>query len=91
MGLYLGKKVGVCDAPLSYVVCLNANVPAIAPPRQAGEPHFKTYESIEGDLTAPLSHTHALFKVNNGTVFNLVKLSAQGSDVAIRIASFCKT
>jgi hypothetical protein len=32
MGLYLGKKVGVRHAPLSYVVCLNSDVPAIAPP-----------------------------------------------------------
>jgi hypothetical protein len=75
MGLYLGKKVGVRNAPLSYVVCLDANVPAIAPPQQAGEPHSKMYESIEGDLTVHLLHTHALFKVNNGTVFNLVESS----------------
>ncbi len=75
MGLYLGKKVGVCNAPLSYVVCLDANVPAIAPPRQAGEPQSKMYKSIEGDLTARYSHTHALFKVDNCTVFNLVESS----------------
>jgi hypothetical protein len=75
MGLYLGKKVGVHNAPLSYVVHLNANVLAIAPTCQAGEPHSKMYESIEGDLTARLLHTHTLFKVNNGTVFNLVELS----------------
>jgi hypothetical protein len=91
LGLYLGKKVGACNAPLSYVVCLDANVPAIAPPRQAGEPHSEMYKSIEGDLTARLSHTHALFKVNNGTIFDLVELSTQGSNVAPTIAPFCKT
>jgi hypothetical protein len=91
MGFYLGKKVGVCNAHLSYVICLDANVPAIAPPCQAGEPHFKTYELIRGDLTARLLHTHTLFKVNNGTAFNLVKSSTQGSDVALMIAPCCKT
>jgi hypothetical protein len=91
MGLYLEKKVGVCNAPLSYIVCLNSNVPAIAPPHQAGEPHSEMYESIEGDLTACLLYTHTLFKVNNGTVFNLVELSTRGSDVAPTIAPFCKT
>jgi hypothetical protein len=91
MGLYPGKKVGVCNAPLSYVVCLDANVPAIAPTSQAGEPHSKMYKSIEGDLTARLSHTHALFKVDNGTVFDLIESSTQGSNVAPKIAPFCKT
>jgi hypothetical protein len=91
MGLYLGKKVGVCNTPLSYVLCLDANVSAIAPPCQAGEPHSKMYESIEGDLTARLLHTHALFKVNNGTVFDLVESSTRGSNVAPTIAPFCKT
>ncbi len=92
MGLYLGKKVGVRNAPLSYIVCLNANVLAIAPLCQAGEPHSETYKLIEKDLTARrLSHTHALFKVNNGTVIDLVELSNQGSNVAPTIAPFRKT
>jgi hypothetical protein len=91
MGLYLGKKVGVRNAPLSYVVRLDANVPAITPPRQAGEPHSEMYKPIEGDSTVRLLHTHALFKVNNGTVFDLVESSIQGSDVPPMIAPFCKT
>ncbi len=91
MGLYLGKKVGVCNAPLSYVIRLDANVPAIAPPCQAGEPHSEMYESVEGDSTARLLHTHNLFKVNNGTVFDLVESFTQGSNVAPMIAPFCKT
>jgi hypothetical protein len=90
MGLYLGKKVGVFNAPLSYVVHLDANVPAIAPPFQAGEPHSEMYKSIEGDSTARLLHTHTLFKVNNGTVFNLVESYTQGSNVPPTIAPFCK-
>ncbi len=47
MGLYLGKKVGVRNAPLSYVICLDSNMTAISPPGQAGEPCSKMYKSIE--------------------------------------------
>ncbi len=39
MVLYLGQKVGVCDAPLAYVVWAAAIVPAVPPPLQAGKPH----------------------------------------------------
>jgi hypothetical protein len=42
MGLYLEKKVGAHNAPLSYVDRLVANVPAIDLPCQAGGPHSKT-------------------------------------------------
>ncbi len=91
MGLYLGKKVGVRNAPLSYLVHLYSNVLAIAPPRQAGEPHSEMDKLIEGDLTARLLHTHALFKIDNGTVFDLVESTTQGSNVALTIAPFHKT
>ena len=83
MVLFLGKKVGVRvrDAHLSYIVRPVENVTVIPPPRQVGEPHSEMYKSIEGDLTARLPHAHALFKVDNGTVFDLVELSTCGSDV----------
>jgi len=46
---------------------------------------------LKGILTARFLHTHALFKVDNGTVFNLVQLFTQGSNVAPTIAPFRKT
>jgi hypothetical protein len=49
------------------------------------------YKLVEGDLTACLLHTHALFKVDNGTVFDLIESSTQGSNVAPTIAPFRKT
>jgi hypothetical protein len=88
--LHLGKKVGVRSAPLSYVVRAVADVPVIAPPRQAGEPHSQVYESIEGDMAARMSHTHALYKIDNGMVFDLVS-AVRGSNIASTIAPFRKT
>jgi hypothetical protein len=49
------------------------------------------YKLIEGNSTARLLHTHALFKANNGTVFDLIKSSTQGSNVIPTIAPFRKT
>ena len=91
MVLFLGKKVGVCDAPLSYIIRPVENVTVIPLHCQAEEPHSEMYESIEGDLTARLSHAHALFKVDNGTVFDLIESSTCGSDVSPTIAPFRKT
>ena len=89
--LHLGKKVGVRSAPLSYVVRAVADVPVIAPPCQAGEPHSQVYESIEGDMAVHMSHTHALYKIDNGMVFDLVESAVRGSDIASTIAPFRKT
>jgi hypothetical protein len=89
--LHLGKKVGVCNAPLLYVVCAVADVLAIVPPRQAGEPHSEVNVSIEGNMAARMSHTHALYKIDNGLVFDLVENVVRGSNVASTIAPFCKT
>jgi hypothetical protein len=89
--LHLGKKVGVRNAPLLYVVRAVTDVPAIAPPCQAGEPHSEKNESIEGNMAARMSHTHALYKIDIGSVFNLVENAVRGSNVASMIAPFCKT
>ncbi len=72
------------------MVCAVADVPAIAPPRQAGEPHSEVNESIEGNMAARMSHTHALYKIDNGLVFNLVENAVCGSDVASTIAPFAR-
>jgi hypothetical protein len=88
---HLGKKVGVRNAPLLYVVRAVVDVPAIAPPCQAGEPHSEENESIEGNMAVRMSHTHALYKIDNGSVFDLVENAVCGSDVMSTIAPFCKT
>jgi hypothetical protein len=83
--LHLGKKVGVRKAPLLYVVRAVADVPAIALPCQAGEPHSEVNESIEGDMAARLLHTHALYKIDNGLVFDLVENAVCGSLLFARL------
>jgi hypothetical protein len=91
MVLYLGRKVGVCDAPHAYVVWAKAIVPAISPPLQAGKPHSLEHRSIKGDLIGCTMHNYALFKVNNGSVYDMIESSTHGSDVTSLIALFRKT
>jgi hypothetical protein len=90
MVLYLGQKVGVRNAPLAYVVWAVAIVPAVPPPLQAGEPHSVEHGSIKGDLIARMTHNHALFKVDNGAVYNMIESSTRGSDVTSSIARFAR-
>ena len=91
MVLYLGQKVGVRNAPLAYVVWAGAIVPAVPPPLQAGKPHSEQHGSIEGDLIGHMTHNHALFKVDNGAVYDMIESSTRGSDVTSSIAPFRKT
>jgi hypothetical protein len=83
--------VGVCDAPLAYVVWAEAIVPAVPPPLQVGKPHSEEHGSIKGDLIGHMTHNHALFKVDNGSVFDMIESSTRGSDVTSLIAPFRKT
>jgi hypothetical protein len=89
--LYLSQKVGVRNAPVAYVVRAVAAVDATPPARQAGDPHSEETGSIEGDLTACMTHNHPLFKVDNGLVFDMIKIAVRGHDVAATIAPFCRT
>ena len=90
MVLYLGQKVGVCNALLAYVVWAGAIVPTIPPPLQAGKPHSEQHGSIKGDLIGRMMHNHVLFKVDNGAVNDMIASSTRGSDVTSSIAPFRK-
>ncbi len=74
--LYLCQKVGVRDFPLEYVVRDVAVVAVICPPLEPFEPRSAEHGgSIKGDMIACMSHAHPLFKVNNGAVFELSRMS----------------
>ena len=87
---YLNRRVGVRNAGLSYVIRENAAVSPTVPARATDEPHSEEYGSIEGDQTHRLSHTHALFKVDNADVFDIIEQGVRGSDIAPTIAPFRK-
>jgi hypothetical protein len=89
--LHLTQKVGVRNAPVAYVVRAVAAVDVNPPARQDGDPHSEETGSIEGDLTARMTHNHPLFKVDNGSVFDMIEIAVRGHDVAATIAPFRRT
>ncbi len=38
-----------------------------------------------------MSHTHALFKIDNAKVFDVTEMAVRGSEIAPMITPFCKT
>ena len=66
VGQQLPSFMVVDNSGLSYVV-RDVAVPACV----VDEPHSEEYGPIKGYQTHRLSHTHALFKVNNAEVFNI--------------------
>ena len=88
--IFLGRKIGVRQSALTYVVRDQSAVPAIVPPRAFQELHSEEFGSIEGDQANCLSHTHVLFKLDNVEVFDLLETAVCGSDIAPTIAPFRK-
>ncbi len=88
--LYLSQTVWVRNAPLDYIVRAIVAVDATPPAHQLGDPHSIETGSIDDDLTACMSHNHSLYKVDNGSVFDLIKSTVCGHDVAARIAPFSR-
>jgi hypothetical protein len=89
--LCLCQKVGVRNCPLEYVVCKIGLVAAACCPLKPNEPHLLVHGgSIEGNMIVRMSHTHPLFKVDNGAVFELIENSVCGTAIAASIAPFQK-
>ncbi len=87
--LHLSQKVGVCNAPLDYILQAIAAMDPVPPASQVGDPHSIKSGSFDGDLMARMPHNHPLFKVDNGMTFNMIETFIHGHDVAAMIAPFC--
>ena len=55
--------------PLAYVIQINPQVPGPAPTLAPNQPHSTEHGSVEGELIARASHTHALFRDDNSVVY----------------------
>ena len=70
---FLNRKIGNCNIPLAYIICDEPNPPAVAPPLAAGQPHSIEHGSVEAELIAQASHTHALFCNDNSDLYFLLE------------------
>ena len=71
--------------PLAYVICANANVPAQPPQLTVNQPHSDEHGSMETELVAHSSHTHALYHDDNLLVYFHLKEANQGTTYATSI------
>ena len=88
---HINQVVGVRNAPLSYVIREYSAVAVVPPALEPGEPYAAVYGSIEGEMIARLSHRHALYKSDNGHVFDLIESALRGTPTSASIAQFRKS
>ena len=85
---FLTRKIGNHNIPLAYIIHDEPNPPAAAPPLAAGQPHSIEHGSIESELIAQASHTHALFCNDNSDLYYLLEEATQGTQYAASIKPF---
>ena len=85
---FLNRKIGNCNISLAYIIGDEPNPPAVALPLAAGQPHSIEHGSIESELIARASHTHALFHDDNSDLYYLLEEATQGTQYAASIKPF---
>ena len=62
---HISEKIGVRNAPLTYLTCPTIAAPAALLPQTALQPFSLNYFSIEEELRFCITHTHNLFQADN--------------------------
>ncbi len=84
---YLHRRIGARTIPLAYVIRNDPNVPAIGA-IAAGKPHSEEHGSIEDELIARATHTHALYREDNSSVYYLLEEATRSTSYAASIKPF---
>ena len=88
---HLNRIIGVRIVPLKYVIRPTAQVPAEVPPLATNQPHSEAHGSVEEDLVARASHTHALFRDDNSKVYHLLEEATRSTQYAASIKPYQRT
>lgn len=86
----LNRCIGVRMIPLVYVI-RELETPPIITALAPGQPHSTDAGSIEQELTDRGSHTHALFRDDNATVYYKLEEATRGTSFAASIKPFQRT
>ena len=70
---FLNRVIGARMIPLAYVIQIDCQVPGLAPPLAANQPHSTEHGSVEGELIARAPHTHALFRDDKSVLYYHLK------------------
>ena len=85
---FLNRKIGNRNIPLAYIIRDEPNPPAMAPPLAPGQPHSMEHGSVEAELIAWASHTHALFRNDNSDLYFLLEEATWSTPYAASIKPF---
>ena len=77
--------------PLAYVTRKDEDIPAVASPRMAGQPHSDVHGSIESEMIAQASHTHTMFQDDNAAVYYALEEATRSTSYAASIKPFQRT
>ena len=87
---FLHRVIGARMIPLAYVVRIDPHVPGPAPTLAPNQPHSTEHGSVEGELIARASHTHARFRDDNSVVYYHLEEATRGTSYAASIKPFQK-
>ena len=87
---FLHRVIGARMIPLAYVIRTNPQVPGIAPTLAPNQPHSTEHGSVEEELVARASHTHALFRDANSVVYYRLEKATRGTSYAAAIKPFTR-
>ena len=82
--IHVRAIIGVRDVPLLYVIRDLDIVPPAAP-LTIDQPHSVEHGTVEDELIARTSHSHPLFRNDNGEVFDLFETSLRGTNYSATI------
>ena len=85
---FLNRVIGARMIPLAYVIRIDPQVPGPAPTLAPNQPHSTEHGSVEGELIARASHTHALFRDGNSVVYYHLEEATRGTSYAASIKPF---
>jgi hypothetical protein len=87
---FLHRKIGVRMVPLAYVV-RDVVTPLAPPPLATNLPYSEEHGSVEGEMIARASHTHALYREDNSAVYYLLEEATRGTSYAPTIKPYQRT
>ena len=88
---FLHRVIGARMIPLAYVTRTNPQVPGIAPTLAPNQPHSTEHGSVEEELIARASHTHARFRDDNSVVYYHLEKATRGTSYAASIKPFTRS
>ena len=85
---FLSRVIGVRTIPLSYIIRDSVQRDPVVPPLAAGQPHSTLHGSVEMELVMRASHTHALYRQDNATLYHYLEEASRSTPFASSIKPY---